>query len=449
MATPKSVGFYTLGCKLNYSETSSIQRQFEEKGYLVLPFDKGPDVFVVNTCSVTDFADRKCRKIVRKALHTNPNANVIITGCYAQLKPREIADIPGVDLVLGAKEKFHILDYIDHLQGGATKGMIYVSQIEEANHFIPAYSIGNRTRSFLKVQDGCNYSCTFCTIPKARGKSRSAPISQLVRQAEMIAQSGVKEIVLTGVNIGDFGNGTHVIEERRPSKEALFIDLIRALDKVEGIRRYRISSIEPNLLTPEIVDFVRHSSSFLPHFHIPLQSGSDKILRRMKRRYLRQLFADRIALIRRKMPDACIGVDVIVGFPGETEEDFRDSFRFIRELDINYLHVFTYSERANTPAADMQDSVPLDVRRLRNAELRSLSERKRILGYQKYLGTTRNVLVEASKIAGHLSGFTDNYIKVLLPSRPEMINTIQPVRLLDLHPDGFVTGEFLSKEVHV
>ncbi len=440
MATPKTVAFYTLGCKLNYSETSSIQRQFEGAGYRVCASDQSADMYVINTCSVTDFADRKCRKIVRKVLQLNPNAIVIVTGCYAQLKPREIADMPGVDLVLGAKEKFHILDYVDHLQGGAMKGLIYVSEIDEVRDFIPSFSMGTRTRSFLKVQDGCNYSCSFCTIPKARGKSRSARIEDLLAQAHTLAQNGVKEIVLTGVNIGDFGNGTEVIEGKRPQKEALFIDLIRALEEVEGIERCRISSIEPNLLTPEIIGFVKGAKHFLPHFHIPLQSGSDKVLKRMRRRYLRALYEDRIRIIREIIPEACIGVDVIVGFPGETDEDFRDSFRFIKALDINYLHVFTYSERSGTPAAEMDGSVPMEVRRARNAELRLLSERKRLLGYEKYLGETRPVLVEASGKPGFYTGFTDNYIKVLLPEAPGLKNTIQYVRLDELHPEGYVMG---------
>ena len=447
MATPKSVSFYTLGCKLNYSETSSIRRQFEGAGYDVVAFEDGADMCVINTCSVTDFADRKCRKIVRKSLQLNPDAIIIVTGCYAQLKPREIADIPGVDLVLGAKEKFHILDYLDHLQGGAMKGLIYVSEIDEVNIFKPSFSMGNRTRSFLKIQDGCNYSCTFCTIPKARGKSRSATIPSLVQQAEQIAAAGGKEIVLTGVNIGDFGNGTEVIEGKRPKKEALFIDLIRALDEVDGIERYRISSIEPNLLTPEIIAFVRDSKRFLPHFHVPLQSGSNKILKRMKRRYLRHLYEERVALIRSILPEACIGVDVIVGFPGESDEDFRDSFRFIKSLDINYLHVFTYSERSGTPAAQMPESVPMEVRRSRNNELRLLSERKKLLGYEPYIGTVRPVLLEASNVEGMMSGFTDNYIKVLLPEVPELINTIQRVELTHLDPRGHVSATIVRHDL--
>ncbi|HRF41127.1 MAG TPA: tRNA (N(6)-L-threonylcarbamoyladenosine(37)-C(2))-methylthiotransferase MtaB, partial [Saprospiraceae bacterium] len=375
MATPKTVSFYTLGCKLNYSETSSIGRQFEGAGFAEVGFEQGADVYVINTCSVTDFADRKCRNIVRQALRHSPNAYVVVVGCYAQLKPEEIASIPGVDLVLGAAEKFHILDYIEDLSKAPGKGMVRAGEVRQAKDFVHAFSFGDRTRSFLKVQDGCDYKCTFCTIPQARGQSRSNTVESVVNDARSIAAMGVKEIVLTGVNIGDFGNGTEVIEGAKPKKEALFIDLIRALDEVEGIERFRISSIEPNLCTDEIISFVAESQRFAPHFHIPLQSGNNKQLAQMRRRYRRELYAERVAQIKSVMPHCCIGVDVIVGFPGETEEDFLETYRFIQELDISYLHVFTYSERANTPAADMPDAVLMDERKRRNKMLSILSEK--------------------------------------------------------------------------
>ena len=350
MATPKTVAFHTLGCKLNFSETSSISRQFKEAGYGEVPFEQSADIYIINTCSVTDFADRKCRKAVRKALRNAPQAYVIVVGCYAQLKPDEISEIPGVDLVLGAAQKFRILDYIDDLSKSPEKGMVAAGDVKEANTFVNAFSFGDRTRSFLKVQDGCNYKCSFCTIPQARGASRSNSIPSILNNAREIAQMGVKEIVLTGVNIGDFGNGTEVIEGLKPKKEALFIDLIRELDDIEGIERFRISSIEPNLLTEEIIQFVAESKRFMPHFHIPLQSGNNKQLKQMRRRYRRELYQERVETIRKWIPDCCIGVDVIVGFPGETDEDFLETYRFIQELDVNYLHVFTYSERDNTPA---------------------------------------------------------------------------------------------------
>ncbi|MEM1121489.1 MAG: tRNA (N(6)-L-threonylcarbamoyladenosine(37)-C(2))-methylthiotransferase MtaB, partial [Bacteroidota bacterium] len=343
MATPKTVAFHTLGCKLNYSETSAIARQFEGAGYTAVKFQEGANIYVINTCSVTDFADRKCRKIVRQALRHSPDAYVVVTGCYAQLKPQEISEIPGVDLVLGASEKFKILHYVDDISKAPGKGMVSAGEIKEANTFKDAFSFGDRTRSFLKVQDGCDYKCTFCTIPLARGKSRSDEVASVVENAQKIAAMGVREIVLTGVNIGDFGNGTSVIEGERPKKEALFIDLIKALDEVAGIDRFRISSIEPNLCTDEIIEFVAQSKRFVPHFHIPLQSGNNKQLRQMRRRYKRELYADRVAKIKQLMPHCCIGVDVIVGFPGETDEDFKETYNFINNLDISYLHVFTYS----------------------------------------------------------------------------------------------------------
>jgi threonylcarbamoyladenosine tRNA methylthiotransferase MtaB len=429
MATPRTVAFHTLGCKLNFSETSSIRRSFEDRGYTTVDFEDGADIYIMNTCSVTDFADKKCRYEVRRALKYSPDAKIVVVGCYAQLKPQEIAEIPGVDLVLGAAEKFNILNYIDGISGTSGKGMIVAGEVKEANSFVDAFSFGDRTRSFLKVQDGCDYKCTFCTIPQARGASRSDTVENVVANAKKIAELGVKEIVLTGVNLGDFGNGTEVIEGNKPKKQALFIDLIRALDKVDGIERYRISSIEPNLLTEEIIGFVAESKKFVPHFHVPLQSGNDKILKAMRRRYQRDLYKQRVEWIKTVMPHCCIGVDVIVGFPGESEEDFMDTYQFINNLDISYLHVFTYSERANTPATEMMDPVPMDVRRQRNEMLRILSHKKRMAFSNPFIGSVRPVLFEQSKEKGMMSGFTDNYIKVTIPEDLNMINQIADVKL--------------------
>ncbi len=444
MATPKSVAFHTLGCKLNYSETSSIGRLFEDAGYSEVSFDGGADIYVINTCSVTDFADRKCRQIVRRALRKSPNANVVVVGCYAQLKPQEIAEIPGVDLVLGASEKFRILDFVDNLSKAPGKGMVQAGEVKEANTFTHAFSFGDRTRSFLKVQDGCDYKCTFCTIPMARGRSRSDTVESVVANAQKIAEMGVKEVVLTGVNIGDFGNGTEVIEGMKPKKEALFIDLIKELDKVQGIERFRISSIEPNLCNEEIIEFVAQSERFMPHFHMPLQSGNNKQLTAMRRRYRRELYAERVALIKERMPHCCIGVDVIVGFPGETDEDFLETYRFLNELDVSYLHVFTYSERPNTPAAEMPDPVPMQTRRKRNEMLTILSEKKRRHFYQNHLGETRLVLFEKSTEPGRMSGFTDNYVRVGMPLDEAAINSIQPVLLHAVNAEGLM--EVLENE---
>lgn len=438
MATPRSVAFHTLGCKLNYSETSSIGRLFEEAGYSEVDFSEQADIYVINTCSVTDFADKKCRNIVRKAMRVNPQAQVVVIGCYAQLKPDEIANIPGVDLVLGAAEKFRILDYIGELSQVSGKGLVQAGAVSEARDFVEAFSFGDRTRSFLKVQDGCDYKCSFCTIPQARGQSRSDTIEHVVANAQAIAARGVREIVLTGVNIGDFGNGTEVIEGTKPQKEALFIDLIRALDEVEGIERFRISSIEPNLCTDEIIAFVAQSRRFAPHFHMPLQSGNDKQLQQMRRRYKRNLYAERVQSIKSKMPHCCIGVDVIVGFPGETTEDFLETYRFIESLDVSYLHVFTYSERDNTPAAEMPDVVPMAERRRRNEMLTILSEKKRRYFYAQHLGQQRPVLFEHSKTPGFVGGFTDNYIKIEAPLGEEWINHISPVALQRIHPEGYM-----------
>lgn len=438
MATPKTVAFYTLGCKLNYSETSSIARQFEEHGYGVTKFEDGADVYVINTCSVTEFADRKCRQIVRRALRTRPEAFVVVVGCYAQLKPREIAEIEGVDLVLGAAEKFRILDYIDDLSKAPGKGMVQAGEVKEANNFVNAFSFGDRTRSFLKVQDGCDYSCSFCTIPLARGNSRSNTVESILDNAREIARMGVKEVVLTGVNIGDFGNGTEVIEGVRPKKEALFIDLIRELDKIEGIDRFRISSIEPNLCTDEVIEFLAQSDLFMPHLHMPLQSGNNKQLAQMRRRYKRELYAERVAKIRQLMPHACIGVDVIVGFPGETKDDFLETYRFIQELDVSYLHVFTYSERANTLAAEMDGVVPMYERKERNEMLTILSQKKRRAFYQQFLGRRREVLFEKSKNPQVMTGFTDNYIKIEAPLEEQMLNTLSTVQLMSINDNNLV-----------
>ena len=438
MATPKTVSFYTLGCKLNYSETSSIGRLFEDAGYLEVKFDEAADIYVINTCSVTDFADKKCRQIVRRALRQSPNAFVVVIGCYAQLKPEEISAIEGVDLVLGAAEKFRILDFIDDLSKAPGKGMVQAGEVREAKDFVNSFSFGDRTRSFLKVQDGCDYKCSFCTIPLARGKSRSDTVENVVRNAEKIAAMGVKEIVLTGVNLGDFGNGTAIIEGTKPKKEALFIDLIKALDEVEGIERFRISSIEPNLLTNEIIEFVAQSQRFVPHFHIPLQSGNDKQLKAMRRRYRRDLYTDRVATIKRLMPHCCIGVDVIVGFPDETSEDFLETYRFLNELDVSYLHVFTYSERENTLAADMPNPVPMEERRSRNQMLTILSEKKRRHFYQQNLGQRRVVLFEASRESGKMAGFTDNYVKIETDLVENQINQLGVVQLTGINQNGCV-----------
>jgi len=426
----RKVAFYTLGCKLNYSETSSIGRLFNNAGYSTVDFTDTPDVFVINTCSVTENADKKCRRIVKEALKISPNAYVTIVGCYAQLKPKEIAEIPGVDMVLGAAEKFQIVDHITDLTKNP-KALVYNQPITEANQFVPSWSIGDRTRTFLKVQDGCDYSCTFCTIPLARGASRSDTIENAVRQAEEVSASGVKEIVLTGVNLGDFG----IREGKREDK---FFDLVKALDKVEGIDRIRISSIEPNLLTDEIIEFVATSKRFVPHFHIPLQSGSDKILGLMRRRYKRELYTDRVAKIKQLMPDCCIGVDVIVGFPGETREDFIDTYNFLNDLDVSYLHVFTYSERENTLASEMSGSVPGSTRADRSKMLHMLSEKKRRAFYETQLHKTEEVLFERDIKDGFMHGYTRNYVKVKTKYDPVLVNELKTVQLTKISPDGDV-----------
>ncbi|QQL51391.1 tRNA (N(6)-L-threonylcarbamoyladenosine(37)-C(2))-methylthiotransferase MtaB [Mucilaginibacter ginkgonis] len=426
----KKVALYTLGCKLNYSESSGIGRLFNNAGYQTVGFAETPDVFVINTCSVTENADKKCKKIVKEALKISPQAYIVVIGCYAQLKPVEIAEIPGVDMVLGAAEKFQIVDHITDLTK-QPKALVYNQPVSEANQFVSSYSFGDRTRTFLKVQDGCDYSCSFCTIPLARGNSRSDTIANVIEQAKVIAASGVREIVLTGVNLGDFGlqNGERVNR---------FIDLVKALDEVEGIDRYRISSIEPNLLTDEIIDFVASSKRFVPHFHIPLQSGSDKILGLMRRRYKRELYASRVAKIKQVMPHCCIGVDVIVGFPGETREDFIDTYNFLNRLDISYLHVFTYSERDNTPAAEMTGSIPGSTRAERSKMLHILSDKKRRAFYESQVGIEDEVLFEGDVKDGYMHGFTRNYVKVKTKYDPILVNELRNVKLTQIAADGDV-----------
>jgi threonylcarbamoyladenosine tRNA methylthiotransferase MtaB len=427
----KKVAFYTLGCKLNFSETSSIGRLFTDAGYSVVEFTEGADVYVINTCSVTEHADKKCRKVVKEALKYSPNAYVTIVGCYAQLKPQEIAEIEGVDMVLGAAEKFRIVEFISDLTK-QPKAVIHQQNIEKVNHnFIAAYSIGDRTRTFLKVQDGCDYPCTYCTIPLARGGSRSDTIENVVNRATQIAASGVKEIVLTGVNLGDFGI-------RDGQREDKFFDLVKALDEVQGIERIRISSIEPNLLSNEIIQFVATSKRFVPHFHIPLQSGSNKILGLMKRRYRRELYTERVAAIKAVMPDCCIGVDVIVGFPGETQEDFLDTYQFLNGLDVSYLHVFTYSEREQTVAAELPGVVPGSTRADRSKMLHILSDKKRRAFYQSQLGKVGEVLFEDDQKGGFMHGFTKNYVKVRAKYDPVMVNELKTVQLQSMTAAGEV-----------
>lgn len=426
----KKVAFYTLGCKLNYSETSSISRMFEARGYEKVDFSNRPDIFIINTCSVTENADKKCRKIVKEAKKVSPDSFVTIIGCYAQLKPKEISEIPGVDAVLGAAEKFQLFDHLDDF----TKSGVFASNIKEANTYHASYSIADRTRTFLKVQDGCNYGCAFCTIPLARGKSRSDSIDHVVKQAEEIAKTEVKEIVLTGVNIGDFG----IQEGRRKEK---FIDLINALDAVEGIERFRISSIEPNLLSDDIIAFVAQSRRFVPHFHIPLQSGSDKILQAMNRHYLSNLYERRVEKIKTLMPQCCIGVDVITGFPGESEEDFLTTYNFLNELDVSYLHVFTYSERPNTKAIAMGGTVPQVERNRRSKMLRSLSEKKRRYFYEQNLNTVHDVLFEEDIEEGIMHGFTENYIRVAAKYDPLLINELKKIKLTSINNNGHVEVE--------
>ena len=438
MPTPQSVAFYTLGCKLNFSETSAIGRQFEEKGFQKIPFEAGADLYVINTCSVTDHADRKCRKVVQQALKHNPEAFVAIVGCYAQLKPQEIAAIPGVSAVLGAAEKFMLVDILADFQKPAAgqPGAVHASPISEATEFVAAHSFGDRTRTFLKVQDGCDYSCSFCTIPLARGGSRSGSVASVVGRVEKLAETGVKEIVLTGVNLGDFGLQGPGRERRED-----FTQLVRALDAVASIRRFRISSCEPNLLTDEILTTVAGSERFMPHFHIPLQSGSDKILGLMRRRYRRALYAQRVARIKELMPHACIGVDVIVGFPGETDADFLDTYDFLNELPISYLHVFPYSERADTLAPTLPGRVQDRVRHERTTQLRSLSEKKKRFFYEEHIGLETEVLFEDDVTNGQMEGFTPNYVRVAAKYDPLLVGEMKSLRLASVNAFGLMEAE--------
>lgn len=438
IANPKKVAFYTLGCKLNFSETSTIARNFQQEGFERVDFEEVADIYVINTCSVTDNADKQFKQIVKKALKNNDKAFIAAVGCYAQLKPEQLAAVDGVDLVLGATEKFKITDYLNDLTKNDL-GEVHSCEIEEANFYVGSYSIGDRTRAFLKVQDGCDYKCTYCTIPLARGISRSDELQNVLKNAKEISLQGIKEIVLTGVNIGDYGKG----EFGNKKHEHTFLELVQALDEVEGIERLRISSIEPNLLKNETIEFVSKSRTFVPHFHIPLQSGSNDILKKMKRRYLRELYVDRVNKIREVMPDACIGVDVIVGFPGETDEHFLETYHFLNELDISYLHVFTYSERDNTEAAEMDGVVPMNVRSKRSKMLRGLSVKKRRAFYESQLGTTRTVLFEAENKEGYIHGFTENYVKVKTPWNPELVNTLHEIKLTKIDEDGSVRMKFV------
>ena len=431
----KKVAFYTLGCKLNFSETSTISRLFEDAGYAKVEFEETPDIFVINTCSVTDNADKKCKQLVKKAKRINPSSFVVIIGCYAQLKPEEIALMEGVDMVLGANEKFDLIQHIEKIEDQPEETIVSFDNIKKANEFVPSFSYGDRTRSFLKVQDGCDYFCTFCTIPLARGKSRNASIKETVEQAEKIAQTEIKEVVLTGVNIGDFGQGN----------EENFLQLIKSLDTVNGIDRYRISSIEPNLLSNEIIHFcLEESKRFVPHFHIPLQSGSNRLLKAMRRKYLRELYADRVNYIKQLRPDACIGVDVIVGFPGETNEEFMETMEFLKDLNISYLHVFTYSERANTTAIKLGDPVPMNIRKERSRMLHILSDKKKRAFYEQNVGSLRTVLFESEEDNGVMYGFTENYVKVKTPYNAELINTFQQIELTEIDRDGIVKCKLLN-----
>ncbi|WP_341215065.1 tRNA (N(6)-L-threonylcarbamoyladenosine(37)-C(2))-methylthiotransferase MtaB [uncultured Wocania sp.] len=436
----KKVAFYTLGCKLNFSETSTIARNFSEEGFNRVDFSEKADIYVINTCSVTENADKRFKTIVKQAQKANPEAFVAAVGCYAQLKPQELANVNGVDLVLGATEKFKITDYLNDLSKNDF-GEVHSCEIEDADFYVGSYSIGDRTRAFLKVQDGCDYKCTYCTIPLARGISRSDALENVLKNAKDISKQNIKEIVLTGVNIGDYGKG----EFGNKKHEHTFLDLVTELDKVEGIERLRISSIEPNLLKNETIDLVSKSRAFVPHFHIPLQSGSNEILKKMKRRYMRELYIDRVSKIKEVMPHACIGVDVIVGFPGETDEHFLETYNFLTELDISYLHVFTYSERDNTEAVNMNGVVPMNVRNKRSKMLRGLSVKKRRAFYESQIESTRTVLFESENREGYIYGFTENYVKVKVPWNPELVNTLHEVKLTKIDDDGLVRIEFVKE----
>jgi threonylcarbamoyladenosine tRNA methylthiotransferase MtaB len=442
MNADKKVAFYTLGCKLNFSETSTIARNFVSEGFERVEFDEKADVYVINTCSVTDNADKRFKTIVKSALKKNEDAFLIAVGCYAQLKPEELAAVDGVDLVLGATEKFNVTSYINDLTKN-THGEVHSCEIEEADFYVGSYSIGDRTRAFLKVQDGCDYKCTYCTIPLARGISRSDTLESVLKNAKEISEKGIKEIVLTGVNIGDYGKG----EFGNKKHEHTFLELVKDLDKINGIHRLRISSIEPNLLKDETIDFVSKSNSFVPHFHIPLQSGSDELLKKMKRRYLSNTYTNRVSKIKEVMPNACIGVDVIVGFPGETDELFLETYNYLNEMDISYLHVFTYSERPNTDAVLMDGVIPKNVRAKRSKMLRGLSVKKRRSFYESQLGNTLTVLFESENKEGYIYGFTENYVKVKAPWNPELVNTLHKVTLTKIDEDGLVRFDFVKSKM--
>ena len=440
----KKVAFYTLGCKLNFSETSTIARNFNDEGFDRVDFSEKADIYVINTCSVTENADKRFKTIVKQAQKANPKAFIAAVGCYAQLKPQELADVNGVDLVLGATEKFKITDYLNDLSKNDL-GEVHSCEIEDADFYVGSYSIGDRTRAFLKVQDGCDYKCTYCTIPLARGISRSDTLQNVIDNAKEISSKGIKEIVLTGVNIGDYGKG----EFGNKKHEHTFLELVKELDKVDGIHRLRISSIEPNLLKDKTIDFVSKSNSFVPHFHIPLQSGSDTLLKKMKRRYLRETYTNRVARIKEVMPNACIGVDVIVGFPGETEELFLETYNYLNALDISYLHVFTYSERPNTEAVNFDGVVAKKVRAKRSKMLRGLSAKKRRSFYESQLGNTLRVLFESENKEGYINGFTENYVKVKTPWNPELVNTLHTITLTKIDEDGLVRFDFVKDPVIV
>ena len=442
MVARKKVAFYTLGCKLNFSETSTIARNFGNEGFERVDFNEVADIYVINTCSVTENADKRFKTIVKQAQKRNADAFIAAIGCYAQLKPQELADVNGVDLVLGATEKFKITDYINDLSKNDF-GEVHSCEIEDADFYVGSYSIGDRTRAFLKVQDGCDYKCTYCTIPLARGISRSDTLENVLQNAKEISEQGIKEIVLTGVNIGDYGKG----EFGNKKHQHTFLELVKALDEVEGVERLRVSSIEPNLLKNETIDFVSKSRTFVPHFHIPLQSGSNHLLKLMRRRYLRELYVDRVQRIKEVMPNACIGVDVIVGFPGETDEHFLETYNFLNELDVSYLHVFTYSERENTMAAEMDGVVPKNMRAKRSKMLRGLSVKKRRAFYESQIGNTLTVLFEGENKEGYIHGFTENYVKVKTPWNPELVNTLHKVTLTKIDADGLVRFEFENELV--
>ncbi|MBL4707955.1 MAG: tRNA (N(6)-L-threonylcarbamoyladenosine(37)-C(2))-methylthiotransferase MtaB [Flavobacteriales bacterium] len=437
MRHSSTISFYTLGCKLNFSETSGIARLFEENGYARVDFKEGANIVVINTCSVTENADRKCRQIVKQARNLSENSFIAVIGCYAQLKPTEIASIKGVNIVLGAQEKFNLLSHVQEWEIEQYSGKVVASEIKYVKEFIPSFSLGDRTRSFLKVQDGCDYFCSFCTIPLARGRSRSNTITETIKTAQEVAATQVREVVLTGVNIGDFGKG----------REENFSDLVKELDQVEGVDRFRISSIEPNLLSNEIIDFVANSDRFAPHFHIPLQSGSNEILRAMRRRYHKELYTDRVERIKTQMPDACIGVDVIVGYPGETEELFLETVNFLKELDVSYLHVFSYSERNNTVAIRKSEVVPMEVRKTRSKLLQQLSEKKKRFFYEQQLNKEFTVLFEAQENNGEMYGFTENYIKIKSAYNPNWINQLKRVIPTHVNADGTMQAEILVDEL--